>query len=59
MLTGLRHFGRKLPLPSTRQILHEMRVFSAQEDAKRKLEAEQTVAPTPPIHSETESSKMR
>ncbi|MCW6508974.1 hypothetical protein [Lichenifustis flavocetrariae] len=30
----LRRFGRKLAIPSTRQILHEFHVFSAQEDAR-------------------------
>ena len=37
-MAHLTRFGRKLALPSTRQIIHEFRVFSAQEDLRR-LEA--------------------
>ena len=33
-MAQLRRFGRKLAIPSTRQILHEFNVFSAQEDAR-------------------------
>lgn len=29
-------FGRRLPLPSTRQIKHELRLFCAQEEARLK-----------------------
>ncbi len=33
-MAQLRRFGRKLAIPSTRQILHEFHVFSAKEDAR-------------------------
>jgi hypothetical protein len=34
-MAQLRRFGRKISLPSTRQILHELKVFSGQEDARK------------------------
>ncbi len=45
MSIAQRRFGRNLPIPSTRQILHEYRAFAAQEDAKRKLEADKAATP--------------
>ena len=39
MSTAKRHFGKKLPIPSTLQIVHDLLVFSAQEDVRRKAEA--------------------
>lgn len=27
-------FGRRIPLPSTRQIIHELRVYAAKEDER-------------------------
>ncbi len=36
MSTAKRHFGKKLPIPSTLQIVHDLLVFSAQEDVRRR-----------------------
>lgn len=40
MSVRFRHFGRTLPTPSTLQILHDLMVFSAAEDAKRQAAGE-------------------
>ncbi len=42
-----RMYGRKLPIPSTLQILHELLVFSAAEEAKR--QSAKACAPAPVI----------
>lgn len=44
MSTAPRHFGRKLPIPSTIEILRELLKFSAAEEAKRRLNAEGNAA---------------
>jgi hypothetical protein len=46
MTAPARAFGRKLTIPSTLHILHDLLVFSAAEDAKRRLLAD-TVAEHP------------
>ena len=44
-MTITARFGRKLALPSTRQIRHELAVFSAKEDARMKdVEAKKLAA---------------
>jgi hypothetical protein len=35
-MAQLYRFGRRVPLPSTRQIMHDLRVMAAQEDAKQR-----------------------
>jgi hypothetical protein len=45
MTTQTYRFGRRMPLPSSVQILHELLAFSASEDAKER--AAQRPAPPP------------
>lgn len=55
-MTITHRFGRKLSLPSTVQILHELMVFSAQEDARLKREADAGVSKT--LHPEASAASI-
>ncbi len=42
-------FGRRLPIPSTVQILHELMQFCADDDASKSLAKKPGTAATPPV----------